>query len=287
MAEQFVAHLRPTGAFLAQSEPAAWLWRKLRELSPLALAVVLMPTHLHLLVPDRSLSLDRFRRLLVAFGARFRLHSPWLPIGPPRSYPTRDKVLRQIRYIHLNPCRPSRIGTADVRLVADPLLWEWSTHRDLVGAVADPWVTPARLGPLARPDAGWWHGYVSSDPSVHVQGTPRPEPASACTVPTVPLDRILRAAAAATRSGSDGVRRRGACRNAFFDLAFDQGWTRSGQLAEIAGTTTEAVRARKGRSDASLLAVSRLCLGDDRLLVRTSYEPPPGLGASRLALWQR
>jgi hypothetical protein len=86
----------------------------------------------------------------------------------PERIPDLHHLKRQIRYVHLNPCR--------ARLAGDPLQWEWSTHRDLAGCVSDPWPDPELLrhcfqAPRARL-AEAAHAYISSDPSVTVTGSP-------------------------------------------------------------------------------------------------------------------
>jgi hypothetical protein len=114
-------------------------------------------------------------------------------------------LLRSARYIHLNPCRAG--------LAKDPLEWEWSTHRDLVGAVANPWLDLARLRELwrnpAQDFARSFHEYVSSDPSVKVAGTPLPElkgePKLAAT-----LERVGEAVLQVLRAPNGALRKKGA-----------------------------------------------------------------------------
>ncbi len=168
---------------------AEWLWAGLRRAFPDALAACLMPDHFHLIAPLAED--DRLARVLQHHTRRFG--------GPGwRSAPTLEpiadvgKLARQIRYVALNPCRAA--------LTRDPASWLWSTHRDLIGAVAQPWVTPdpvaAALGRRAAGFAGWMHSYVTGDPSVD----PR-----AADLPRLPagfeasLDAIGRAARVAAR----------------------------------------------------------------------------------------
>jgi REP element-mobilizing transposase RayT len=143
-------------------------WQILREAFPSRVAAaVLMPNHLHCIAApaDPEEAQARLRRIFaqVRWGAFERV---------PDSVPVPDShhLLRQVRYVLLNPCRAG--------LCSDPLAWEWSTYRDLLGWVAEPWT---RLSDLQR----WvgrshcstleaFHRYVSSDPSAHVQGTPFP-----------------------------------------------------------------------------------------------------------------
>src|SRR5208283_2925907 len=101
---------------------------------------------------------------------------------------------RQIRYVHLNPCRS--------RLVRDPMEWEWSTHRDVLGAVGEAWVDLPQLHRIwgARDDEfrRIFHAYVSGDPSALVEGTPLPQkPAGSwATNLTQITDAVQRAARA-------------------------------------------------------------------------------------------
>jgi hypothetical protein len=172
------------------------------------------------------------------------------------------KIARQVRYIHLNPCRAA--------LTDDPLRWLWSTHRDVVGAVVDPWIDGLRLAPhLGKSTCGfedWFHGYVSADPTVHVAGTFPPAPASACDVPSIPLANVATAARAAMRAGPSDIRRIGQARRLFLCLAHQQGWRDPRQLAAMCAMSTKAVRWNFARASAAGLAAAALCLGDDRLM---------------------
>lgn len=95
----------------------------------------------------------------------------WQPVETPGVLTDREKIQRNIRYVILNPVRAG--------LVDDPLSWPWSTHRDFVGAVVDPWVDEERIRAVLRMDRPgfktWMHAYVASDDSVTV-----PRPPSFC-----------------------------------------------------------------------------------------------------------
>ena len=147
------------------------LWWRLRKKFPNIAACVLMPDHVHLLIFGRDLNCARWELgvELRAWTQRFHPRSHiWPRIPLPQAVPDFRHLKRQIRYVHLNPCRSG--------LASDPLEWEWSTHRDLTGCTLDAWpdmemlgrvfeVAPSRLGETA-------HRYISSDPSVSVIGTP-------------------------------------------------------------------------------------------------------------------
>jgi putative transposase len=145
-------------------EEAAQLWALLGRVAPDLVAACLMPDHVHVLGPrDVRLALAsalsgytrrRNCRDATTGGRMERLPPPTVVSGG-------QKIRRNIRYIHLNPCR--------ARLVTDPLSWPFSTHRDAVGLAARP---------LRRvhPDPARFHRYVSSDPTVGVAGTDLPLP---------------------------------------------------------------------------------------------------------------
>jgi len=168
----------------------------------------------------------------------------------------------------LNPCRDG--------LVRDPLAWPWSTHRDAVGAVAEPWVTAATLArELARPRngfEGWLHRYVSADPSVAVTGTPFPVVAPASRLTTFPLLDIARAAAAATRAQPADICWPGATRDLFLRLAARDGWRDAARLAVACDMTPHGVRKNLRKKGVPGLDAAALSLGDPRLLI-TTYPP--------------
>jgi hypothetical protein len=189
---------------------------------------------------------------------------PWRtsPAAGRRGARAGDLLLAPVRYVALNPCRAG--------LARDPLEWPWSTHRDVVGAVADPWVAAEQLATmLQRPRRGFaetHHAYVSADPDVAVGGTPLLRPVPRTLAPETSLTAVSRAAASATRATSVDVRRPGPTRALFIRLASSQGWQDSRQLAEVCGTTPWTIRWHRRTPDEALLAPGLLCLGDRRLL---------------------
>ncbi len=247
---------------------AAWLWKRLRRAFASTLAAVLMLDHLHVIAELESLDAAR-RRLggvLSGFSRRRwprNVRITWHPVPPPRVIPNSHHLRRQDRYVILNPCRAG--------LVDDPLSWPWSTYRDVVGAVVDPWVTPTRLanalGDRSKRFVETHHAYVSADPSTLISGTPLPHPVSLDEVQTKPLKDIYLAAVAATRSSLSDIRRRSPARRLFLALALRQGWTNHRLIAQICKMSPRAVREFSRRpvlSDADL-AAGLLCLGDQRL----------------------
>jgi hypothetical protein len=252
----------------AAFEQAKWMWDALRGKFAGALAAVLMPAHLHLIAEIVSAAAARLSlaHILGAFCRRFSRSEEdplrWQPIPKVVPIAGPEHLRRQVRYVHLNPCRD--------KLVHDPLEWAWSTHRDAVGAVADPWVTVPRLARLLddneRGFADRFHRYVSSDKSCEVQGTPAPQPPRSSACARFPLERIMTAAAAATRQPLEAARTSSPTRTAFVLLAQRQGWTDARVLARACAMSTRGIRDLRSKHDANLVAAATLCLGDDRLL---------------------
>jgi hypothetical protein len=252
----------------AEFAAADWIWRALRRGFAQALAAVLMPCHLHLIAEVVSVVAARLR-LARILGGFARWHSPsaedplrWQPVPRPGVVSGPEHLRRQVRYVALNPCRD--------KLVRDPLEWVWSTHRDVVGAVADPWVTSTRLAhALDESEHGFadsFHRYVSSDPSCDTRGSRPPRAPHASECARYPLERIMAAAAAATRQATTAIRGRNPTRTAFVQLAVQQGWTDARILARACGVTRHAIRELRLRDCPDLMPAATLCLGDDRLL---------------------
>ncbi len=235
----------------------------MRRAFPFAIAALLMPNHPHLVTASEDPEADRCRlaRLLGQLGRRFGVRGQVSEVPDPD--PIREGIVlaRQVRYVALNPCRS--------RLVRCPLAWRWSTHRDVVGASVDPWVTAPRLAAaLGRPLRDFpqrFHGYVSGDPDARVEGTAFPIAAPSTMLARDPLETIADAACAALRVPTTEIRRHGDARALFVALALDQGWRSTVQLANVCACSPHTIRRRaKDVDDAALLA-ARLCLGDARL----------------------
>jgi hypothetical protein len=257
-----------TAPDLSRADTGAWLWAHLRAAFPLAIAVTVMPDHPHLVVAtdDPDAARVRLARLLGQFGRRFGVRGRIADTPAPEPIRARDVLARQVRYVALNPCR--------ARLVRCPLAWRWSTHRDVIGACVEPWVTPGRLAAaLERPwqdFAARHHAYVSSDPHTHVEGTPLPIAARPTNLPMLGLREIAEAATAATRSPLRSIRELGLSRTLFVDLAYEQSWGHASKLAEVCGCSRYTIHRLRGTADPEALAAARLCLGDARLRAGTS-----------------
>ena len=220
---------------------AAVLWDCVVRAAPGLQALCLMPDHLHLL-HEADLRL----RLAAALSGYTRWlnrrRGPGGPLLRPLEAPDRalegDKQRRSIRYVHLNPCR--------ARLVADPLAWPFSTHRDAVGMAAFP-VVPRRS------DAPGFHRYVSSDPTVHVDGTELPT----ISVAVPDAGQVLHATSAVARAPVLALSAHGRARALFVRAARTLTPASHGEIAEAVGVHRKTVlRARPGE-DATIRTIAR------------------------------
>jgi hypothetical protein len=267
---------RVRGVCLTDFRIAPVLWGGLRRAFPDALASLVMPNHPHLIAGASDEMAPRRRLAAVLSGVtRYCRNQPDLgtptwevaPVGPPIA--DRQHLERDIRYVLLNPCRAG--------LVVDPLEWLWSTHRDVMGAVVDPWVTASRLAAaLGRRRNGFaaeLHRYVSSDPSVRVEGTPPPTPAVPAAPPRVGLAQVRAAALAATRAAPAELGRRSLTRRLLIQLAAAYGWRRPQALSRLCGVARQTIhRLLDTRLAPAVMDPAALCLGDERLL-RPYLEP--------------
>jgi hypothetical protein len=254
-------------AGLCEPSCARWLWKRLQVAFPDALAAAIMLDHLHLLCGGDEVVLRRRLARIVAhvthrFGAPgFRPVGATLVRGP-------EMALRTAAYIVLNPPRS--------RLVRDPLEWPWSTHRDVVGAVVHPWVPADRLALAVRREpmefGRWFHGFVSRDRSVAIQGTLAPRPATRTRAPMSSLADICRAAASATHGRPRDILRPSPTRSMFLALAQAQSWPDRRQLADVCRASPSTIW-RLTRHEPAGLGAGLLCLGDARLL-RYDVAPP-------------
>jgi hypothetical protein len=236
-----------------------------------------MPDHLHIVAValDPDLELRKLRAVIGVARRRAGGSPYWRPPPAPHVIPDTKHLLRQIRYVALNPCREG--------LVNDPLAWPWSTYRGTLGAELNPWISAKRLfdaigwGGDSLENRQGFHSYVSADPSVDVRGSPFPCEAKQTIISRFPLEHIMAASIAATPlAGVRGLRRR-----TFVALAHDQGWHDHVQLARAAGIQGDSASRISREVPRKAFRAAAICLGDDRLL--TGYLS----AASRnvLALW--
>lgn len=160
-----VARAQPRFLLFRTHLEAASLWEGLASDFPEMSACCLMPDHVHLILPhaDPERHLARVKSGYARWRNRHRGvdGAVWATGPAPEPLVDGDKIRRSERYVHLNPCRAG--------LVADPLAWPWSTHRDRTGLVVRGVVEPVR----ARER---YHRWVSGDPTVAVEGTELPLP---------------------------------------------------------------------------------------------------------------
>ncbi len=231
-------------------------WRSMRRFAPNAVAACLMPNHPHLVLPtDAPDQLHgQFAQRLAAFARAHDMGPTWQRV-PPAEIVRPERLVAVIRYAHLNPSRAGFVG--------DPLEWLLSTHRGVVGAELDPWVTADRLadvlGRRRRHFEAWFHRIVTDDSSVKTGGTPLPEPAPGRVVPAVTLEEIAFAARCAAR-GSRIVERR-----MLVALARHQGWRDAALIARAAGIAPDSVRRLARQAEPELVRVGALYLNDARL----------------------
>jgi hypothetical protein len=272
------ARILPGVPNLCREDTGGWLWGGFREAFPDALGFCLLPNHPHIVVAgiDPDAAQHRVARLLGHFRRTFSLDGPVGVVAPPKPIHGVPELRRQVRYVALNPCR--------AKLVRCPLAWTWTTHRDAIGAIVDPWVDARRLARVFEwPDDGVaerLHAYVSGDPDAHVAGTRMPTPAASATTPAIGLRAVADAVIAATRTSFAALRRRGRTRELFVSLAYDQGWDLPTRLAEICGCRPLAIRRLAQHVDAAALRAARLCLGDARLRGGLP-QPAPASAAAR------
>jgi REP element-mobilizing transposase RayT len=212
------------------------MWTRLQESFDYVFAGMLMPDHLHLLLEARDPQKAKaaLGQQLSAFARRnFPGKSLWHPIAPPSLIPDFHHLKRQIRYVHLNPCRRG--------LVTDTLAWEWSTHRDIIGATASSWVPVDQLKKMwktgHRDFAQTFHQYVSSDPTVSVVGTPLPRKMEARQL-IAPLRALSRAVIEATRLPADSI----AVRHLIMRLNERMGLQRRSSVAASLGLSDRSIR---------------------------------------------
>jgi hypothetical protein len=274
MFAHFVAHTRPGLVPLATEAQARWLWCRLPVAFPKVLGVTLMPDHLHLIALLAGRARRRLATLLGAFSRRFDLGEVWRPVPEPSLCTTTDKLQRALRYVALNPVRPWRHGNRIIKLVSDPLMWPWSTLRDVVGATVQPWVDAdqlaSQLGWVAGGFRRRFHRYVSSDPHVDVKGTPFPSAAAPSALPSRCFADLQRAALASTRLPVEALRQQTPARSLLVALAYRQGWGLPARLADLCGIHPRSVARLARRCPEPWLDAASLCLGDERLLAGSS-----------------
>ncbi|MCM2322336.1 MAG: hypothetical protein NDJ90_03645 [Oligoflexia bacterium] len=230
-----------------------------------------MPNHLHILVEGRG----REARVRLALTMRwlsrryFAGRNVWEAIPEPEAVRDEKHLLRQIRYIHLNPCRAG--------LTTDPLGWDWSTHRDWTGFVAEAWPDLDKVRRVLRWSeknfAHRFHSYVSSDPTVRVTGS---------ELISIPIEwdlnarlasaaLIQRAVECAYRSPPGSASLRGPLRATAMEFMLRNSASSASKVARAFGVARQSaweIRRERNRSASkrSADAVIHRILRDDRIL---------------------
>ena len=243
---QLVARsVKGTLLFLRWSE-ARHLWDLLADALGSANSLMLMPDHVHAIVKDKPAP---FGRALAAYArwrnaARGENGPVWRRTPAPQAFQDAAHARRAVRYQALNPCRKG--------IVADPLAWTFSTHRECVGLT----LTPIRS---RVSDAVAHHAYVSGDPSVDVAGTELPVRRA-----STPGERELEAVTSELlRVPLADLRNERDARRLLIQLARDWAGWGPGRAAEFCGVDPSTVwRAPQLGRDAERLAAT--VVGDPR-----------------------
>lgn len=246
-------------------EEGCQLWEVVVRASPGLVSLCVMPDHIHVLTPE-----DVRVSLAAALSgfARWRNHRRgergpmWCPLPEPSPVVGDLKIRRNIRYIHLNPCRAG--------LVSDPLAWPLSTHADAVGLSLRP--VRRRMHHPVR-----FHAAVSGDPSVRPEGTDLPVgiigvPELHSVEAAVSMAARLPATQLRTRCGDGRARVMGAARVLTAASSSAIG-------AHLGVSKTAAVRAR--RPDRAELTVIERWIDDPRCMLLEDAELRRLLSRSR------
>ncbi len=255
-------------------------WTRLKVLFPNLLSAVLMPNHLHIILPNSKKDEEirrKMRGFLGGMSKSLKIKNLWQIVPPPAEIPDQFHLRRQVRYIALNPCRK--------KLCSDPLEWYWSTYREVIGATVEkPSVDLAQsLGDSQKNFQIRFHNYVSGDPSVNIAGTKYPQPAVPKTLAECGIGEILAAAASALRISPHEIKKdRAALRQLFIHLAYRHKWQQISLLAQICGMSPRGVHYILNQEAPEGMSAAELCLGDCRLR-RTTAELP-NKGTSQVTL---
>lgn len=238
------------------------LWDRLVAIEGLR-ALVLMPTHDHVIVPPHQAF--RVKEASRSF-AMWRNHhrgeygKVWRHGARPVPIEGDDHLTRAIRYFMLNPCR--------AQLVADPLAWPFSTHRDMLGLA---W--PAARRPVSDPDG--FHGYVSADKAVDPHGTPLPVSPEPWRIERASLQEVRAAISSLTRTPTSLLTRRGSIRTLLLRAARVLTGLPVRHIAEAYGVHASTVsRAASPRRDDPRVALVARVLTDPRFGPLTDDDLP-------------
>jgi REP element-mobilizing transposase RayT len=248
-------------------EGGQYAWQQLQKIFPEMISAVLMPNHVHLILPITSneVTHQKLSGFMGALSKKTGHKILWQKVPSPVSIPDRHHLRRQLRYVALNPCRKG--------LCRDPLEWYWSTYREIMGATVvrnQSFVEIAKI--LGEPKQDFrvrFHAYVSGDPSVSISGTPLPKRSLPKDIPEQSIGEILSAAAAALRVSRTELLHRTPLRRLFIHAAVRHGWKQNKILAHLCGTSLTSIQKHRRLPFPPGVDAVDLCLGDKRL-VQTS-----------------
>ncbi len=250
VAEHLVATTRGGARSLLEPLYARWLWERLRLNLPDAFSCLLMPDHLHLVVPPGARPL--LVRILASFTSRFGVRFDVVHVEPASSSAI---AARMIRYGLLNPVRSG--------LVDDPWKWHWSTLRDLGGAVHPVWTDATAVARrLAVPPANLLT-------KLSTTADERPAPPRFTPLVAATFDGLRDAAAAALRLEPAKALGDRLGRLLIVQAAHAIALPDAERLAAALGCSGRTVRRHRAARHPALDAVL-LCLVDPRLRV---HEP--------------
>lgn len=180
-------------------------------------------------------------------------------------------VLRYTAYAHGNPVA--------AHMVADPLAWFFSSHRDVYGLRTTTWFSPERL--VARMneklDGAWLHRRAGGGLTVPVLAAPVQR-----AVPVEPLDVIARTVASV--HGAPAIHATRRTRRCFAAVARFEGWG-TGPIAAHMNRSDRQVR-RLLALDAPSVRAVLVCLQDFRLRPTGSEWWQVAAEARGPALWE-
>jgi len=202
---------------LALPAVASRIWPRLRGVFPDALAAVILPTRIQLVIPahDPGVQLRQARAVAGQIGRLVGTEQLMLPI--PR-LPMAGSITQVQRWVREIEHEPVRLG-----LVRDPFDWRWSTHRDLCRGTVDPWVPPERMAATFRDGRhGFTHRhrhFVTLAGALPVGERELAMPSLPENHPRLPLRMIAQAAAMALRTDAVCAFEAGPTRRLFVRLA--------------------------------------------------------------------
>lgn len=240
----------------------AEVWRRLRIAFKDVYAAVIMPDHLHVIPKTAEPLAARDRLIHVQRGLSRGLMKEGLfhPVEIRESIPNAHHLKRQVRYVHLNPCREG--------LTRDPAAWNWTTHRDYIGATFPSWpnipeAMRAMGFPAGREGIRRFHNYVSGDPTCDPRGTQTPEIPKDFVGASFQASKL--AFASAVRVHSSLLNRKGQVRSQFARVMANEMGLGPSEVARRLAIQPQSIRPSSSKNRALAQAITMI-LSDRRLL---------------------